>query len=122
MHVTNEFEFDINGVRRGFKFGTYAIHVISKETGIADIKEIFKRIELGDISVLTKFYYGGAVHYAKSKNPKLKDEELDFSEVNVLDWCDYLGQEEVSKMTLRLLESYQPKNFQPPTATGVNSQ
>jgi len=122
MVSTNEFEFEVDGVRRGFKFGTYALRVISKETGIADIKEIFKRIEQGDLDVLGKFYYGSAVHYAKSKTPKLKDEDIDFDEVAVSDWMDMIGQDKIAEMTLQLLESYQPKNSQPPMTTGANSQ
>lgn len=98
-------EFEIDGKKRGFRFGTYAIKTITKTTGIKDIHEIFKRIEKEDIEILLAFFYACAVHYSHHKQ-----EKEDYNEANVSDWIDELGLEKIKEFTLQLLESYQAKN------------
>lgn len=98
-------EFEIDGKQRGFRFGTFAIKVISGLTGISDVHEIFRRIQNQDLDVLLKFYYGCAVHFAEHKK-----QEVNFNEADVSDWCDELGLDKVNEMTLKLIKTYNEKN------------
>lgn len=113
--VKNEYEFDFEGKKRGFKFGTHAISLISKKTGVKGVKEIFAKIAeegkegiVGDVS--KAFYFCSAVSWHETKSLSA----VDFNEAMVINWLEYLGIEVVDQMTLGLLESYMPKNSVPP--------
>jgi hypothetical protein len=116
------FEFEVSGVRRGFKFGTYAFYVASKETKLS-LTDVFRGI--GDKAkkedpdpevdpmVLLAVFYGAAVHYAKGNNHK-----VDFNDSHVSDWLDEIGLDKVNTMLSEGLEQYSPKNSNSPSEKG----
>ena len=124
------FEFEIGGKKRGFKFGTYALSVACKKEGCS-VDALFRRCgipyrdEAGnvkadpiDLQAFINLWYGAAIHFAKSAG-----QEVDFTEVEVSDWCDELGQERVEAMLLEAIIPYNPKNSTSPTTeVGEKSQ
>lgn len=110
-------EFDIDGVTRGFRFGTYTIKLIGDNTGVKDIGTIFKKISEGDIGMLLAFFHASAIHYCQHKKM-----EIDFQEVDVSDWMDNIGIETVNTYLRELLNQYTPKNSQPPETPGESQQ
>lgn len=126
--MVGNIEFEIDGVTRGFRFGTWAVNIISKESGERDIKKIFQKIqgyevknEKGEViervhpdtDMILTFFFGCASHYADHKKQK-----VDFRPVDVADWLDELGLEKINEMTLQLFDMYIPKNSNPPVMTG----
>lgn len=108
------FEFEVDGKKRGFKFGTYAFAVACEKEGCS-INELQKRI--GDsnlnIMVLLHLFYGAAVHYAAHKKI-----EVDFTTSEVSDWLDELGYGKVTEILNSGLNVYQPKNSTSPQEKG----
>lgn len=119
------FEFEVNGVKRGFKFGTYGISVAcEKDDCTVDV--LLKRCGIpylnanGDASSdkprlksLLNFFYGAAVHYAEDHNLP-----TDFKPSTVSNWMDEIGLENVNKMVVNGLQQYVPKNLNSLAGTG----
>lgn len=110
-------EFDIDGVTRGFRVGTYTIKLIGDDTGVKDILTIFNRVSEGDMSMLYSFCFAAAKHYCHFKKQK-----IDFQESDVYDWVDNLGIETVNGYLMELIQQYAPKNSHPPEAPGESQQ
>jgi hypothetical protein len=106
------FEFEVGEpkVKRGFKFGTFAFAVACKEDG-TPLSELLKKIGVGvenptvDIMALLNVFYGAAVQYAKEKR-----QPLDFHPVDISNWMDELGVDEVTRILTNGLTQYSPKN------------
>lgn len=106
-------EIEVNGVKRGFKFGTYSMAITCKEEKCS-VTELGNRLEKAEenLETILNFMYGAAVAYQKSK--KL---EVDFTPVDVADWLDVIGLE---KSMLIIAEGLkQPKNDLPPVTEGA---
>jgi hypothetical protein len=106
------FEFEVGDpkVKRGFKFGTYALAVASEKNGVS-LSALLKKIGIGevgaevDVMALLHVFYGAAAHYAKHQK-----QEIDFSESDVSDWIDELGLEEINRFMKEGFNQYSPKN------------
>lgn len=109
-------EFEIEGKTRGFKFGTYTFNLINKLAGTKTTEEVFERLKEGSVEFTASFYMACATHYAMSK--KL---EIDFQEVDVIDWLDELGFDRTQSITTDLLKIYTAKNLKAPE-TGQEAQ
>jgi hypothetical protein len=110
------FEFEIEGKKRGFKFGTYAFAVacdqdksvlsdLLKKIGVPYEVDGEKRADPVNIMSLLNVFYGAAVHYAKHKK-----QGVDFTPDEVSDWLDELGLEKVNGYLQEGLNQYSPKN------------
>lgn len=112
--MTGVFSFDINGKKRGFKFGMYG-YAEACEKENCDLDELFERIGLREyedkkirkpkLKAIIHLYYGAAVQYAEDNN-----QEIDFSVSNVAGWLDYLGADRVQKMMIEGLKQPEIKN------------
>lgn len=118
------FEFEVNGEKRGLKFGTYGLGVAcDKEKCSVDV--LYKRIgqpyiegegenktvkrDPVNLMALLHLFYGAAVHYAESVK-----REVDFSASDVSDWLDALGVDRVNEIMTEGLNQYIPKNSKSP--------
>jgi hypothetical protein len=110
------FEFEVGGVARGFKFGTYALGITEREEG-RPVSEILAHLEFNStplpILTLLNIFYGSAVAYVESKKQK-----QDFVKSDVSDWLDELGLEKVYEMLMSGLNQYVPKNSKSPAQIG----
>jgi|SRR6187549_3111411 len=123
--MKSEVTFKVNGVDRGFKFGTYTARLIEEKSG--DKLSLFlekmsgktvEKDEHGGVEVIppdlesqSKFYFCCALHWAKSNKIS-----VDFDQVDVDDWRDELGVDKVSDLTADLFNQYSLKNALPPMA------
>lgn len=112
------FEIEVDGVKRGFKFGTYAIAVACEKDGSDDINELFTRCGfIGDgnrsLKSLLNFFYGAAVNYAEHNGY-----EVDFNVANVSDWIDEIGMDKMNDLAAGGITAHEAKNSQPPANPG----
>jgi hypothetical protein len=116
------FEFEVGEpkVKRGFKFGTYAL-AIAQEKEKCSLSELFYRLGVtsdeivGNVSVLALLhvFYGAAVHYATANK-----QPADFTTHEVSEWLDELGFVQTETMLKEGLSTYTPKNLNSPTEIG----
>lgn len=99
-----------DGTQRGLKFGTYTFRLINELAGTKTISEVFDGLASGDLIFTTHFYFACAKHYALSKK-----EIVDFTSLEVMDWLDEMGMEELTKVTAELLNTYTEKNLRAST-------
>lgn len=113
--MRNNFEFDIDGKIRGFRFGTYAIAVAQKQNGAKSIGDLFTKLQVegGDFITLLDLFYGAAMQYADHKKQK-----PDFSVSDVSDWLDEIGLEKTMELVRQMLYEYTPKNSSPQETLG----
>lgn len=120
------FEFEVNGEKRGFKFGTYALSVACEKddcaadvllkrcgipyTVVKDGKDIIK-MEQPKLKSLLHLFYGAAMHYAEDNNLS-----IDFKPSTVSNWLDQIGLEKLNDMMVQGLTQYSPKNSNSPAA------
>ena len=102
-------EFDIDGKKRGLKFGTYTFQIINELTGTTTVQEVFDELKKGMPGFATAFYFACAKHYAMSKK-----QPIDFEQVDVADWMDELGTDKVAEITGTLFHTYLQKNLPAP--------
>lgn len=114
-------EFEIEGKKRGFRLGTYAISVAQNKYGASSIEELFRKMGIGsangvgDTHAVLCLFYGAAVHYYEHK---FGDHEKDFVIADVSDWMDEIGIERTTEIFSELLRVYQSKNYRPPVNPG----
>lgn len=115
------FEFDIEGRKVGFKYGTYAVSIAcEKENCTVDV--LYKRCgvpyleknkkgepvvksDAPNLKALLHLVYGAAVHYAEDN-----DLPIDFKVSTVSNWLDEIGEEKIKPMFEHSLNQYVPKN------------
>lgn len=107
--VRNTYETELNGKKIGFKCGTLAIAIACREAKVKSTDELFKLMAEGDMVVALALFYGSASQYAISKKMP-----IDFTMDDVSDWLEELGEEESTKITTSMLESFIPKNLTAP--------
>lgn len=78
-------EVEINGVKRGFKFGTYQLSIVC-DIENCSLTEISARLKKANLTTVLNVLFAAAKSYCKSN--KLPD---DFDVVDVADWIDELG-------------------------------
>lgn len=112
------FEFEIEGRKIGFKFGTYAFSVACEKEGDIDLTTLFKRCgfiykdkdgkakaDPAKPKSVLNLFYGAAVHYAEDH-----DQPLNFKVSTVSNWMDKLGEAELMKIITESFFTYEPKN------------
>lgn len=110
-------EFDFDGKKRGFKFGTYAMAIAQKRSGAKGVVELLSKLQAGggDFMTLLDLFYGAAENYAEHKKIP-----VDFTMSDVSDWVDEMGFEKAALMINEMLSQYNPKNSTPPVNPGEN--
>lgn len=98
-----------DGTQRGLKFGTYTFQLINELAGTKTTDEVFERLANGSIEFTSHFYFACAKHYALSKK-----QEIDFTALDVMDWLDEMGGEELTRATAKLLNTFTSKNLMAP--------
>lgn len=129
MKYQGIFEYEVEGVKRGFKFGTYGISVAcEKEDCTVDV--LYKRCGVPylekdkegnpvvkanppKLRSLLHLVYGAAVHYAEDNGLP-----TDFKVSEVSNWLDALGEEAIKPMFEHGLKQYVPKNSTSLAETG----
>lgn len=86
MIVYNNAEFEIDGVKRGFRLGTSTFKAIKQLTGFSTKEDLTEKVVEGDHEAVLALFYCCAVHWHKSNN-----RDIDFNEYIVGDWMDFLG-------------------------------
>ena len=111
--IRNTIEVEVGGKKIGFRTGMLAISAACTAAGCRTTEELFQRITSIDLIATLALYYGAAYEYAdKNKLPK------DFTMSDVGDWLDDLGEEKANEIAAKMLESYTPKNSNPPEQPG----
>lgn len=112
------FEFDYEGVKRGFYFNFNALGILEEQMGIP-IDDIIEQLSNKDgvkrpkVKTLLNFFYAGAVNYCEAK-----EKEVDFKLHDVGDWISEIGLEQAGKLIAVALSSHTPKNSSPLRAEG----
>lgn len=129
MKHTGIFEYEVEGVKRGFKFGTYGISIACEKEG-CDVGTLYRRcgipyldknekgepvvkVDSANLKALLHLVYGAAVHYAEDN-----DLPIDFKVSHVSNWLDILGEDAIKPMFEHGLKQYVPKNSTSPTEMG----
>jgi hypothetical protein len=127
------FEFEVEGVKRGFKFGTYALSIAcEKEDCSVDVlykrcgipytvkkrgkdgkEEEVVKADPAKLKSLLHLFYGAAVHYAEDF-----DLPNDFKPSTVSNWLDEIGLDKLNSMIVQGLTQYSPKNSKSLAETG----
>jgi hypothetical protein len=106
-------EIDINGQKRGFKFGTYTFKVIREISGVDTIEGVFTTLtKSNNAEFIVSFVQACAIHYAKEKGLDTK-----ITDMQVSDWIDEMGLVNCRLMITELIRAYTAKNL-PAPATG----
>jgi hypothetical protein len=103
-----QFQFDIQGIQRGFKFGTLSNALFCKTEGIKP-KDIQDRILNDDPFIDIDYSYYAAVAYCQ-----INKKDVDFTKEDVACWIDEMGVERLKEMMIEAFRSYIPKNVLPP--------
>jgi len=114
--MRKEFEVEIAGKTRGFKFGTYQMGIACQEESLimnrpVDMVELGKRMDQGSLITTLNFLYGAACAYCMSK--KLP---IDFGPVDVSDWMDEIGFDKSMEIIREGMRT--PKNVEAPQTVG----
>jgi hypothetical protein len=78
-------EVEIHGVKRGFKFGTYALS-ITCDLEKCTLSEIGDKLKKASLSTALHLLYGAAVSYCKTNKST-----VDFEVTDIGDWMDEIG-------------------------------
>lgn len=111
------FEFDYEGVKRGFYFNFNALGILEEQMGIPlddIIEQLSNNVEKKPkVKTLLNFFYAGAVNYCEAK-----EKAVDFKLHDVGDWISEIGLEQAGKLLMVALSSHTPKNSSPLRAEG----
>lgn len=102
-------DFEVEGVKRGFKFGTYTFKLINQLAGTKTVEDVFNKLAAGEQDFASTFYFACAKHWSMFNKA-----DIDFDEVHVTEWVENLGAEKMSEITKELLEIYITKNLKAP--------
>jgi hypothetical protein len=98
-------EFDVKGVKRGFKFGTSTVGMVMEMRGIKTLIDFITAMsDPGNIPFVLDLLYCSAVSYARASK-----KEVDFTKDDVADWIDEIGVDESFAMINRAFTQYTPK-------------
>lgn len=115
------FEFEIDGVKRGFYFNFNALGIVEENTG-EPIDEIIKQLndkKKPKVKLLANMFYAGALNYCDFRNI-----EPDFTIHDVGDWISEVGLVKAAELIKGAINVQTPKNSSPLQAEGmkVNGQ
>jgi hypothetical protein len=102
-------ELEIDGRKRGFKFGMASLAKFCEFEGIAWFK-LEDVLKAGQVSTIINFFYAGALIYAERN--KL---EIDFDYGTVADWLDEVGVAKAAEEMYKAFAAYSEKNSVAPT-------
>lgn len=109
------FEFDYEGIKRGFYFNFDALAILEEQENIP-IDDILAQLSADDkrpkLRLMGKFFYAAALNYCEAK-----DIEVDFNRHNVSDWISEIGLEQAGKLLMQSLSATTPKNLNPLQST-----
>lgn len=103
---------EINGVKRGFKFGPRSVALAEREDG-CKAGELFKKMQDGDQLAVLNMFYGAAVDYAN-----VNKKTIDFNSSDVADWVYDMGFDKAMDILNVGLKSYNEKNRKAPQEAG----
>ncbi len=114
--MRREFEVEIGGKTRGFKFGTYQMGIACHEESLllnrtVDMVELGRRMDSGNLSTILNFLYGAAYAYCVSKK-----EKVDFGPIDVSEWIDEIGFDKAMQLLSDGMRT--PKNPEAPQTEG----
>ncbi len=115
--IRNTIEVEYQGKTYGFRSGTFAWGLAIRESGSIDNESFVKRLALADVTAAAAIFYASYVQYQQWKNKPI---ELNLVQISEL--IEDLGTEKVQPIMNKLLESYLPKNHQPPQKVGEQAQ
>lgn len=107
MMYKGEFQIEILGVKRGFKFGTLSNALFCQAENIKP-KEVQERILEGHAFIDIDYAFYGALAYCQ-----IHKIEPNFSKVDVSVWIDEIGSERLTEMFTEAFKTYLPKNEVP---------
>lgn len=96
-------EIEVNGVKRGLKFGTLASGYFCEQEGVS-LKGMAERMENPTPLTFIRCIYGAARAYNESKGMP-----VDFTPAHVSDWIDDIGIEKVSDIIFSAMQVYEDK-------------
>jgi MinD-like ATPase involved in chromosome partitioning or flagellar assembly len=102
-------DFEIDGIKRGFKLGTYTFKLINQVSETKTIQDVIQKLTNQDEEFTSIFYFCCAKHWAMANKIP-----IDFEEVHVADWMDELGSERMKEITGELFKVYISKNLKAP--------
>lgn len=103
MLFKGSFELDVNGTKRGFKFGMLATDYFCREENIK-LSEMQDRLSNPSPQTAINCAYAAAKAYTESKG-----EDFSFSRGQVADWLDDVGVEKFYEKITECLQVYQDK-------------
>jgi hypothetical protein len=102
-------EFEINGVKRGFKLGPYTFKLINQVSDTKTIDDVLKKMKDESQDFAFILYFCCAKHWAMiNKLP------IDFEEVHVAEWIEELGSDRMKEITEELFKTFMAKNVKAP--------
>jgi hypothetical protein len=101
-------DFEINGKKRGFKFGTLAVRMIMELRGLNSINDLIIRMSnAADIPFTLDILYCAAKSWCMAKKV-----EIDFTQEDVADWMDEIGLDEATSIINKAFTQYSPPTKQ----------
>jgi hypothetical protein len=113
------FEFEVEGKKVGFKFGTYAFSIACEKEGDIDLNTLFKRCgfvykdekgkpksDKAKMKSILHLFYGAAIHYAEDF-----DQPTNFKVSTVSNWMDEIGEVKLMEIIQKSFFTYEPKNL-----------
>lgn len=101
-------EVEVDGVKRGFKFGARAIALAEREDG-CKAGELFKKMDQGDQLAILNIFYGAALDYCC-----VKKIPVDFNSSDVSDWVYLMGIDTSMGILSKGLHTYLEKKVKAP--------
>lgn len=110
------FEFEIDGVKRGFYFNFNALALLEEmvDQPIDSIITQLNSSKRPKLRLLSNFFYAGAVNYCDYKGI-----EKDFSIHTVGDWIGAIGLPKAAELLRDGISMRTPKNFSPLPEEGI---
>lgn len=101
----------------GFRTTTYAWGMSIREAGAVDEETFVRRLRMGDLTAAAALFYGSYVQYQGWKNRPVDMNIFQLSEI-----LEDIGEEKLDVVMKKMMESYLPKNSQPPQKAGEQPQ
>lgn len=110
------FEFEIEGIKRGFYFNFNALGILEERMN-EPLDEIIKKLndtKKPKVKLITNFFYAGALNYCDFKGI-----ETDFTIHHIGDWISEIGLEKAGNLIREAISVSTPKNSSPLQAEGM---
>lgn len=110
------FEFEIEGVKRGFYFNFNALGIVEERMN-QPLDEIIKQLndsKKPKVKLLSNFFYAGALNYCD-----FKEIDPDFTIHHIGDWISEIGLEKAGNLIREAISISTPKNLSPLRRKGM---